>query len=223
MRKRRTRGVSSVEFAFSMIVLVPLLLGTGVIGINMLKTLETIQLARDIGHMYARGLDFGQPGNKTIMTTLGSTLGLTSSASTSNAVVILSNLLYIDKPACAAVGLVDGSGNPSGCTNYQKWVFTQRVIVGNSALRTSSLGSPLVGGPTGVTLDATTGKITANDYTSKSGARATFSSINPYAVVGGVASGLPSGQTIYVSEASAKGMNMKPYVSNAVTYAYGMF
>jgi hypothetical protein len=223
MKKRRIRGISSVEFAFSMLVLVPLLLGTGVIGINMIKTLETIQLARDVGHMYARGVDFGQPGNKTIMLSLGSTLGLTTSASTSNAVVILSNLLYIDKSACAAVGAVDASGNPSGCTNYQKWVFTQRVIVGNSSLRASNYGSPLTSGPNGVTVDSTTGKISANDYTLKSGAVATFSSINPYAVTAGVASGLPSGQTLYLSEAGAKGMNMAPYVANAVTYAYGLF
>jgi len=33
-------------------VLVPLLLGTGAAGINMILTLQTIQVARDAGHMY---------------------------------------------------------------------------------------------------------------------------------------------------------------------------
>src|SRR6185312_8915484 len=84
------RGIASVEFAFGMIVLTPLLLGTGVIGVNLIRTLETVQVARDAGHMYARGVDFSQPGNKTIVLTLASNLGLSTSTSTSNALVILS-------------------------------------------------------------------------------------------------------------------------------------
>src|SRR6187200_455931 len=92
MKRKSVRGVSAVEFAFSMIVLAPLLLGTGVIGINMIRTLETIQLARDAGHMYARGVDFSQPGNKTILVTLGSPLGLSATPTNSSAVVILSSL-----------------------------------------------------------------------------------------------------------------------------------
>ena len=49
MKKRRSSGVSSIEFAFGMLVLLPLLLGTGVTGINMVRTLQTVQLARDAG------------------------------------------------------------------------------------------------------------------------------------------------------------------------------
>ena len=223
MKRKQTSGVSSVEFAFSMLVLVPLLLGTGVIGINMIRTLETIQLARDVGHMYARGVDFGQPGNQSVLVTLGSQLGLTNSAATSKAVVILSNLLYIDQAACAAVGAVDGAGNPSGCTNYTKWVFTQRVVLGDPSVRASNYGSPLTSGPTGVTVDPTTGKISPNEYTVKAGAVATFSSINPYSNVGGVVSGLPSGQSLFLAETGARGFNMPPFVANAVTYSFRLF
>src|ERR1035441_6478821 len=80
MRRRRLGGSACIEFAFVVMVLVPLFLGTGAAGINMILTLQTIQVARDAGHMYARGLDFSQPGNKTILANLGQTLGLSTTA-----------------------------------------------------------------------------------------------------------------------------------------------
>jgi hypothetical protein len=224
MKRHTLRGVSSIEFAFSMLILLPLLLGTGVTGINMIRTLQTVQLARDVGHMYARNVDFSQPGNKTIVGNLGTSLGLSTTAGTGAAVVILSSLTYVDKNACAAVGAVDGSGNPTGaCTNYTKWVFTQRILIGNSSVRSGNFGSPITTGPTGVTVNASTGKISQSDYVTKAGAVAHFSGVNPYAVVNGVAQGLPSGQVLYLAEAAAVGFNMPPYVSNATTYSFDFF
>lgn len=221
--KLKRRGVSTLEFAFCLLVLTPLLLGTGVIGINLIRTLETVQIARDAGHMFARGVDFSQPGNTTIVTTLGSNLGLTTNTVTSKAVVILSALTYVDAAACASVGAVDAGGNPLNCTNYRQWVFTQRLSIGNPTVRGSGYGSPLTSGPNGVAINATTGKISTLDYVTKSGAVANFSSINPYASVNGNVSGLPSGQMLYVAEAGALGFNMAPFVSNAATYSYGLF
>src|ERR1039458_10471924 len=85
MRGASFRGAACIEFAFVSMVLVPLLLGTGAAGINMILTLQTIQVARDAGHMYARGLDFSQPGNQTILGNLGSTLGLSTTAGSGSA------------------------------------------------------------------------------------------------------------------------------------------
>ena len=223
MRRRGFRGSACIEFAFIVMVLVPLLLGTGAAGINMILTLQTIQVARDAGHMYARGLDFSQPGNKTILANLGTTLGLSTTAGSGSALVILSALTYVDKAACAAAGAVDSNGNPSGCTNFGKWVFTQRLQIGNTSVRTSNIGSPLTSGPTGVTVDATTGKISVSDYVTKAGAVATFSSINPYSVVNGNVSGLPSGQVLYVAEAAATAFSMPPFIGPHATYSYGLF
>jgi hypothetical protein len=223
MRRRGFRGSACIEFAFIVMVLVPMLLGTGASGINMILTLQTIQVARDAGHMYARGLDFSQPGNKTILANLGTTLGLSTTAGSGSALVILSALTYVDKAACAAAGAVDSNGNPSGCTNFGKWVFTQRLQIGNTSVRTSNIGSPLTSGPTGVTVDATTGKISVSDYVTKAGAVATFSSINPYAVVNGNVSGLPSGEVLYVAEAAATAFSMPPFIGPHATYSYGLF
>ena len=223
MRGKSFRGAACIEFAFITMALIPLLLGTGAAGINMILTLQTIQVARDAGHMYARGLDFSQPGNKTILANLGTTLGLSTTAGSGSALVILSALTYVDKAACAAAGAVDSNGNPSGCTNFGKWVFTQRLQIGNTSVRTSNIGSPLTSGPTGVTVDATTGKISVSDYVTKAGAVATFSSINPYAVVNGNVSGLPSGEVLYVAETAATAFSMPPFIGPNATYSYGLF
>jgi hypothetical protein len=223
MRHNTERGGSAIEFAFITLFFIPLFLGTAGVGVNMTRALGTVQLARDAGHMYARGMDFSQPGNQNILVTLAGGLGLSTTAGSGSAVVILSTVTYVDVAACASVGAVDANGNPSGCTNYQSWVFTQRLVIGNSSVHSSNYGSPLVSGPTGVTVDPTTGKISPQDYVLKAGAVAQFSSINPYAVVNGNVSGLPSGQVIYVAEAAALGFVMPPFSSGAGTYSFALF
>jgi hypothetical protein len=219
----RRRGAAIVEFSLILLVLTPLLLGTTGIGLNMLRSLATIQLARDAGHMYARGADFSQPGNKTILADLGADVGLTTDAATSNAVVVLSTVIYIDKAMCAADGKVDGSGNPLNCTNYTKWAFTRRLTIGNTSMRTSNFGSPLQSGPNPVVVDATTGAISLHDQVSNGGDVATFTVINPYTVVNGAVSGLPSGQVIYITEAASNGIRVPPFAPNSIMYSYNMF
>ena len=222
MNRRNQRGGSVLEFTIISLTAVPLLLGTASLGVNMILVQQTTQLAREAGEMFARGLDMSQPGNKTIVANIGSTLGLSTTAGQGSAEVILSALTYVDKATCAAAGAVDAEGNPSGCTNYGLWVFAQRLIIGNSNVRTSNLGSPLTTGPTGVTMDPTTGAISVQDYATKAGAVAQFSSVNPYQNVNGNVSGLPSGQYLYIAEAAANTFTLSPYGSSA-TYSYGLF
>jgi len=222
MRRKRSSGASIVEFTLSMLVLVPLLLGTTAIGLNMVLDLQVIQLARDAGHMYAKNVDFGQPGNLTILTDLGSGVGMSSTAGSGNAVVVLSTVLYVDKGVCAGFSLVDGGGNPLGCTNYQKWVFTQRVTIGNGSIHTSNLGAPVVTGGGAVTLDSS-GKVNpAKQEATNAGDVATFTGLNPFLVAGNLDQ-LPSGQVIYVAEAAARGFVMPPYANGAIQYSYTMF
>src|ERR1022692_1854927 len=88
MKRNRSQGVAIIEFSFAMLLIVPLLLGTIGFGLRLTQQMQTIQLARDGGRMFARGLDFSQPGNKTILATVGSGVGLQTDG-TGNAVVIL--------------------------------------------------------------------------------------------------------------------------------------
>jgi len=135
MQRNRTKGVAIVEFSFAIIILVPLLIGTTAIGLNLLRLLATVQLAHDAGHMYARGADLSQIGNQTVLATVGSNVGLSTTAGSGSAVVILSTLTYVDEALCASAGKVDAEGDPSGCTNYTHWVFTQRINIGKTSIR----------------------------------------------------------------------------------------
>jgi hypothetical protein len=216
MKKTDQKGASCLEFAFITLTLVPLLIGAGVIGVNLVRTLQTEQLARDAGHMFARNVDFSATGNQEILVNIGSSLNLSTSSSSGGAVVILSELTYVDNAACATGGAVNAQGQPSGCTNLGKWVFTKRLTIGNSSLRSSAIGTP-----SGVTISST-GAIAASDYVTKGGAVATFSSINPYSNVAGTISGLPSGQVLFIAEAAAPEFSTPPYTGGA-TYAFGLF
>ena len=226
MRGKGLRGAACIEFAFITMALIPLLLGTGAAGINMILTLQTIQLARDAGHMYARGLDFSQAGNKTVLANVGKTLGLSTTKDTGSAVVILSALTYVDDATCVAAGAADAQGHAnSNCTNFGQWVFAQRLTIGNTGVRSGNIGSPVTAtDQTGwVTVDATSGRITTADYAKKTGARAIFSGVNPYSNVNGTVSGLPSGQMLYVAEAAAKAFSMPPFIGPSATYSYDLF
>ena len=222
MRHKSEKGGSIIEFAFITLTLVPLLCGIGVIGINLIRTLQTEQLARDAGHMYARGVDFTATGNQQILANIAGSLNLSTTAGSGDSVVTFSALTYVDSATCALAGYTASGSNNGGCNNYGKWVFTQRLVIGNSSIRSSNLGSPLTSGPNSVTVNSTTGKIALSDYATKAGAVAQFNAINPYSNVAGTVTGLPSGQVLYIAEASASEYSVPPYTGGG-TYAFGLF
>ena len=155
MSQRNRRGVAIVEFSFATLVLVPLLLGMAGIGLNLIAHLQTVQLARDAGYMYARQVDFSQTANQTVLLGLGAGLGLSANTSTSQSVLILSSVTYVDSAMCKSDNKWNNTTNaPSGCTNYLKWVFAQRISIGNPSVHSSNFGSPVTTGTNPVTLDA---------------------------------------------------------------------
>ena len=113
MKQTHEKGASSIEFAFITLSLVPLLIGAGVIGVNLVRSLGTEQLARDAGHMFARGADFSASGNQEILASIGSSVGLSATAGSGSAVVILSCLTYVDNTACAQGGAVIPTAIPA--------------------------------------------------------------------------------------------------------------
>lgn len=183
-----------------------------------------MQLARDAGHMYARDINFTNLGNQQLLSTIGGILGLTAGSGTTGtagsgtATVILSEVRYMDVSACALAGYttVGSNGRITGCTNEGSWVFAQRLVVGNNSLRTSNLGTP----PASI-VSTTDGTITIGNQATNSGDVANVptgaNGFNPWNSTTG--DGLPSGQWIYVAEASAKGFHMPPFSSGTNTYA----
>ncbi|MDR3700587.1 MAG: hypothetical protein P4L56_13170 [Candidatus Sulfopaludibacter sp.] len=222
MRCKKTSGASLIEFTFALLVLVPLILGVTAFGLNMVLSLQTVQLARDAGHMFAKAFDFSQAGNKSLLASLGSGLGLSATAGAGNAVVVLSSVKYVDKGVCAGFGLVDSNGNPLNCTNYQQWVFVQRLLIGNQNLYASSLGAPITTGKTPVTLDSSGTVSPTSQEATNAGDVAVFTGLNPFVVAGNLDQ-LPSGQMLYVGEAAAKAFVMPPYAKAGVMYSYTMF
>ena len=136
-RQRRcsARGSSVIEMALIVSVSVPILLGVAGIGVRLGRTLEGLQVTRDIAHMYALGTDFSLSGTQAIAQTLSRDFNLTASG---NGVVILSRVIKVYQGDC------DAAGVPS-CPNKGQTVFAQRLVIGNTTLRASAFGTPAAG------------------------------------------------------------------------------
>lgn len=177
VRKRRgERGTELVEFALVLALLAPLLLGSMGTGLNLIRSIQVVQVCRDAGHMFSRGVDFSDPANQALIERLAQGLDIRASGGTG--VVILSTVLMVGPSQCAAGGLSEGS-----CTNLNHPVIVKRVVIGNAAARASDFGTP----PPSL-LDASGNVV---NYLTNTGARATgFSAVLP----------LQPGETAYVSE-----------------------
>jgi len=215
MRPRTQRGVAYIEFALSLLVLIPLLLGVLRLGNSKHRQLQTVQLARDADHMYARGIDFTLLGNQQVLASIAGALNLSTTLGSGNSVVILSTVRYVDVSACSQAGRVDSHGNPSGCTNYQDWVFAERLVIGNNTLFTSRTGTP------SASIIASDGTISITNQATNTSDVATITGFNPWNST--TSTGLPSGQVVYVAEAAALGFRMPPFSAGTNTYAQFYF
>jgi Flp pilus assembly protein TadG len=156
------RGSTAVEFALVMICLIPLFFGTIAMGFTIARGQESIQVTRDVGHMYGEGLDFTSSDAQQLTTQLAHGFDLSG---TGNAVLIFSQVITVFQADCTAASV-----NP--CTNLNSAVFKQRVTMGNTGLKTSAYGTPGAG-----YLDSL-GNISAQNYLSQSSLVATgFTSI----------------------------------------------
>ncbi len=154
----RRKGNALVEFALVSIFLVPLLLGTVNVGMNLSRSIQTTQVSRDAGHMYVRNVDFSIPANQDIVVRLAQGLNMTRTAG--NGVVTLSRVLFVGPNECAGAGLTLAQ-----CVNVNQPVFTQRIVIGNATLRPSDFGTP----PSN--LIGSNGNIAALDYLTNPAAR----------------------------------------------------
>jgi hypothetical protein len=150
MRRNGRRGNTILEFAVVSIVIVPLFFGMVGSGIILGRSIEVVQLCRDLGHMYAKGIDFSQAANQNVAVTLATGTGLTATGG--NAVVMFSQVIHVFQADCNA------GNHPNDCTNLNKEVFVSRIVIGNASLRTSNYGTPSAG------IVNSSGHIAATDY-----------------------------------------------------------
>jgi len=137
--KKAERGNTIIEFATVAPFWIAVLFGTIAIGTNLTRTIQVVQISRDLAHMYAKGADFSSPSITNLLTGGGSPPSTSlvqgmDLSSTGNAVIILSQVrhVYSTDADCAS----------GSCANSGSDVFVNRVIIGNSSLKTSYLGNP---------------------------------------------------------------------------------
>jgi len=203
LRRRLQRGNTIVEFALVSVFLIPLLLGTVNVGMNLSRSIQATQVSRDAGHMYARNVDFTDPANQNIIVRIA--LGLNMTRTSGNGKVTLSRIMYIGQDECDAGGLTQQQ-----CINYNYPVFTQQIIFGNSSLGGSNFGVV----PSGL-LDASA-EIAAEDYLTDSRVRANgFNNLLA----------LTSGEIAYVSEAFfiAPDFDFPGFFDSTSTYSRTIF
>jgi hypothetical protein len=201
--KKRQRGNSLLEFALCITFLFPLLSGTVVVGLTLVRNIQTSQVARDAGHMYARYVDFSIDSNKDIVVRLA--VGLNMTRTGGNGVVTLTTVTYIDNAQCTAAGLSLGA-----CTNWHKYVISRRIYIGNSTLHASDFGTPVAA------LLNSEGNISPANYMTAASALVPTTAILP---------ALAGGDLAYVSEAyfSLPELSLPYYTSGSSSYAHAIF
>jgi hypothetical protein len=132
-RRKDERGSAVIEFMMCTLVWVPLLLGTIVFGINLVRAIQVSQLARDTGHMYAYNIDFTSPQNAALLADLANSLSIKQNSG--DGAILLSKITLVTTSDCVAANL-------KVCPNNGKYVFTSLFVFGNQAYAKSKLGNP---------------------------------------------------------------------------------
>jgi hypothetical protein len=136
-QQRRQRGSMMIEFVLvSSFFLVPIIIGTFTYGFAVIRSMEAVQLTRDVGHMYSRGVDFSVQANQNLLASslaqglnLVANSGNVTGGSTGNGVVVLSTMMMIGAGTCT-------------CANAGHVVVINRIVVGNNGLFTTIYGNP---------------------------------------------------------------------------------
>jgi hypothetical protein len=142
-RKVRQKGHEFMELALMMGVMTPLFIGMFQVGIGLIRANQANQVTRDINSMYIKGLDFSLTANQDLAVRLSGGLNLIRTpVNTGKGLLILSQITYIADSATAPLckAAIDSG---QACTNHGKFVFTNRIAIGNTSLPYSSIfGTP---------------------------------------------------------------------------------
>ena len=149
LRGAAQRGQQAVEFLLVAIVFIPALMGMFIVGWNMIRTIQTKEVVRDLDSLYIKGTDFSTYPAQQLAQRLASGLDLqmpsfsgnsaSNTAAAGSGIIIITQLMYVGATTggqCASVGAAN-------CTNHDSFVFTQRIEFGSSTwlgTHPSSLG-----------------------------------------------------------------------------------
>jgi len=152
-RFKPPRGGLVPLYALGAIFFVPLVIGVVLVNNSASRSEHANQVSRDVGSMYAQGLDFSTPQNQEIAVKVAEGLGIDMRAG--QGVLILSKIRVVHSADCPAAG-------SKNCVNEGHAVVIQRFVIGNHSLRSSSFGTP-------GHIDASTGNVLdwTNDLTAR--------------------------------------------------------
>lgn len=201
--KHSERGNSVMEFALVAPFLILLMVGSFVIGMSMVKSVEAQQVNRNAGILFMKFVDMSQISNQDII--IRTAAGLNMRRGSGNGLVILSQVLFVGDNECRAGGL-----EPGACPNHNQYVFTKRIEFGNLGL--SNAGSPVgsrLGNPSSSILQPD-GSIRTTDYLT-----------NGSAIVTGFPMNLSWGEFTFVSESwfITPELNFPGFYNNTAVYA----
>ncbi len=137
-RQIAQRGQQAVEFLLVAIVFIPALMGMFIVGWNMIRTIQTKEVVRDLDSLFIKGTDFSTYQAQQLAQRLASGLDLqfpsfsgsiaTNTAASGSGIIIVTQLMYVGPTTgsqCASVGA-------SNCVNHDSFVFTKRIEFGSS-------------------------------------------------------------------------------------------
>jgi hypothetical protein len=134
-----------VEFALVAVLLVPMLIGAFVVGMNLIRSIQCNQVARDLDSMYIHGGDFSTYPLQQEAQRLAQGLNLQIGGSfagnqqsnvgnAGNGLATVTQIMWIGGTTsanCVAVGA-------SNCTNQSSFVYTEQIQFGNGTLANSN-------------------------------------------------------------------------------------
>lgn len=151
-RRERQGGQQILEFGLVGVLFIPMLMGSFVTGMQLIRSLQVNQMCRDINSMYIHGSDFSTYNMQVLANRLAQGLNLQIGASfagnsrnnTANGgsvLVTVSQIVWVGAttdPQCTSVGA-------SNCVNANSFVFNQRIQFGNGSVSgfPNTLGTPL--------------------------------------------------------------------------------
>jgi len=214
-RRRRLRegGQEIIEFGMVSLFFVPLLLGTFVTGMNLIKSLQGNLLVRDLGNIYIHGGDFSSYPLQQLAQRLGVGLNLqmpafgagtnlqTNTGTSGDGMIWVSQIMYIGAntdPICVAT---IAAGHT--CANQNSFVYTQQVLFGNSTVASAHPNSLGNAATNGVTFGAGGAGMVLNyawDSTAKLPVNAQTTMANFFAVSTNGQAPLVDGQVVYAVE-----------------------
>ena len=164
IRRRRAQqsGQEIMEFGLVAIFFVPLILGTFVTGMGLIKSLQANLVIRDLGNIYIHGGDFSTYPLQQLAQRLGTGLNLqmpsfvggatnmqTNTGTSGDGMIWVTQVMYVGAntdPICVAT-IAAGHA----CANQNSFVYTQQILFGNSNVASAhpnALGNAATNGVT---------------------------------------------------------------------------